>query len=118
MKFNKISLFAMLLVFSSNSFSLATDEWVYQSVTGDLKESAGCKGKDYSMKKVKPGSYRFKNDSRFLCNNIGFGWSFVEVENEGTMTCDACEGEYEGEEKYRCRMTNVKLKCRQVKRGW
>lgn len=118
MKFNKISLFALLIVFSSHSFAKNTDDWVYKSITGDLKPSAGCKGKEYSMKKVQPGSYRFKNDARFLCNNIGFGWSFVEVENEGKMVCDACEGEYEGEEKYRCSMRNVTLKCRQVERGW
>ncbi len=118
MKFNKISLFTLLMVFSSYSFALNTDEWVYQSITGDLKDSAGCKNKEYAMKKVKPGSYRFKNDARFLCNNIAFGWSFVEVEDEGKMVCEACEGEYEGAEKYRCRMTNVTLKCRQVKRGW
>lgn len=118
MKFNIISLFALLLVFSSHSFAQNTDDWVYKSISGDLKPSAGCKGKEYSTKKVLPGSYRFKNDARFLCNNIGFGWSFVEVEDEGTLVCDACEGEYEGEEKYRCYMSNVTLKCRQVERGW
>ena len=42
MKFNKISLFTLLMVFSSYSFALNTDEWVYQSITGDLKDSAGC----------------------------------------------------------------------------
>lgn len=118
MKFNKISLFIMLLIFSSHSFAISTDEWEYEVIKGDLTDSPGCKDRAKAEKKVRPGSYRFKNDAKFLCNSKGYGWSLVGIENEGELECNACEGDYEGAEKYRCRMKNVTIKCKQVKKGW
>ena len=38
--------------------------------------------------------------------------------DNGTVVCEACEGEYEGEEKYRCHVKDVVVLCKQVSRGY
>ena len=117
MKFNKFAVFTMLLVFSSHSFALNTDEWVYETKVGNLKPTAGCKDKEYASKKASTGR-RFNKYAKLLCNTKGFGWAIDEVLDKGELVCEACEGEYEGTEKYRCHMKNVKVQCKQVARGW
>ncbi|MCK4841713.1 MAG: hypothetical protein KAT04_07490 [Methylococcales bacterium] len=117
MKFKTFFLFALLLVFSNQSFALAVDEWEYKTITGDLKPTPGCKNKEAAKKKASSG-HRFKKYTRLLCTQVAYGWGIAEVENKGKLVCDACEGEYEGEEKYRCYMKDVVVKCKTVKKGW
>ena len=117
MKFNKFGLFALLLVFSSHSFALAVDEWEYKTITGSLKPTAGCKDKEKASKQASTG-YRFEKYSTLLCTQMAYGWSKEAVEHEGELVCEACEGGFEGAEKYRCYMKDVVVKCRTVKKGW
>jgi hypothetical protein len=115
MKLKLLIVSAALSLFTINSFAINVDEWIYQEVTGNLKSNPGCLTKEAATKKaIKP--YRFKKYSQLLCSNISYGWSLAEVLDKGTVVCDECDGEYEGF--YRCRAINVKVKCKQVKRGW
>jgi len=113
----KIILIAMMLVFSTQSFAKATDDWVYESITGDLKQTPGCKDKEASIKKASVGK-RFKKYTKLLCGSKGYGWAIDKVTDNGTVVCEACEGEYEGEEKYRCHVKDVVVLCKQVARGY
>ena len=115
MKLNKIGLFVLFLVFSTHSFAANVDEWVYEETKGDLKPTAGCKDRKKAEKQASTG-YRFKKYTTILCNNKGYGWGLEEVLDRGTLVCEACEGEYENTEKYRCYMKDVVAKCRQVVR--
>lgn len=115
MKFSRIGLFALLVLFSSHSFATNVDEWFYESIKGDLKPTAGCKDKAKAEKSASTG-YRFKKYTIELCNSKGYGWGREEVLDRGQLICEACEGEYEGAEKYRCYMKDVVVKCRQVAR--
>ncbi len=117
MKFNVFFLFALLFVFSNQSIAASVDEWVYKNVTDDLKPTAGCKDKAKAEKKASTG-YRFNKYTTEICNKIGYGWGKAEVIDKGELVCEACEGEYEGKEKYRCYMKDVTVKCQIVKRGW
>lgn len=116
MKINVFSLFVLLFVFSSQSFALNSNDWVFESITGNLKPTAGCKEKEKAAKKASTG-YRFDKYTSVMCNSKGYGWSKAEVKNKGELVCEACEGEYGGKEKFRCYMKNVNVICKQVKRG-
>jgi hypothetical protein len=116
MKF-KIALISMLLVLSCQSFAKNTNDWVYESITGDLKQTPGCKDKAVAAKKASSG-LRFKKYAKLLCGSKGYGWAIDKVTDKGTLVCEACEGEYEGEEKYRCHMQDVVVLCKQVARGF
>ena len=116
MKF-KVALIAMMLVFSGISFAKSTDEWVYESIKGDLKPTPGCKDKEASKIKASTGR-RFKKYTKLLCGSKGYGWGIDKVIDKGTVICEACEGEYEGEEKYRCHVEDVEVLCKQVARGF
>lgn len=118
MKFNIFFLFTLLFVFSNQSFAASEDSWVTKNITGDLKSTAGCKDKAKAEKKTVPGSYRFKKYTTLLCNELGYGWGKSKVVDNGELVCDACEGEYEGKEKYRCYMQDVVVECKIVKRGF
>lgn len=113
----KFTLITILLMFSCQSFALNSDDWVYETETGNLKQTAGCKDKAYASKKASTG-HRFKKYSKLLCSTKGFGWAIDKVLDRGELVCEACEGEYEGDEKYRCYMKDVKVQCKQVVRGW
>lgn len=116
MKFSMFSLVIVMLVsFSTQSFAANVDEWVYENITGDLKPTAGCKVKEKAAKQASSG-YRFKKYSTIMCQSKGYGWGLEEVTDKGELVCEACEGDYEGAEKYRCYMKDVKAKCRQVAR--
>ena len=117
MKFNKFALFALLLLFSSHSFALAVDEWEYKTITGNLKPTAGCKEKEKAAKQASTG-HRFEKYTKLLCTQMAYGWSKEEVIDSGELVCEACEGDFEGAEKYRCYMKDVVVKCRTVKKGW
>lgn len=116
MKF-KVALIAMMLVFSGLSFAKSTDDWVYENITGNLKQTPGCKDKEASIKKASTGR-RFKKYAKLLCGSKGYGWAIDQVTDNGTVVCEACEGEYEGEEKYRCHVEDVVVRCKQVARGF
>lgn len=118
MKFNVFFLFTLLFVFSNQSIAASEDSWVTKNITGDLKPTAGCKDKAKAEKQTIPGSYRFKKYTTKLCNNIGYGWGKGKVVDNGVLTCEACEGDYEGKEKYRCYMKDVIVECKIVKRGF
>jgi len=117
MKLNIICLFALLFTFAGQSLAANVDEWEYKTITGDLRPTPGCKKKAYAEKKASTG-YRFDTQTSELCNNISYGWTKVEVLDNGEMSCNACGGKYEGKDKYRCTVKNVKVKCKIVKRGW
>ncbi|MCK5120904.1 MAG: hypothetical protein KAQ91_02925 [Methylococcales bacterium] len=128
MKFKTFFLFVLLVVFSNQSFALSTDNWEYKTITGHLKPTPGCKTKDKAIKQASSG-HRFKKYTKLLCNEqaygwnkknvqMPYGWSLEKVEDKGQLVCEACEGEYEGEEKYRCFMENVVVKCKTVEKGW
>jgi len=116
MKF-KVALITVLFMLSCQSFAKSTDEWVYESITGDLKQTPGCKDKAYASKKAL-SEKRFKKYAKLLCGSKGYGWAIDKVTDKGTLVCEACEGEYEGEEKYRCHVENVVVLCKQVARGF
>lgn len=118
MKINIFSLFVLLFVFSSQSFALNSDDWVFESITGDLKPTAGCKDKEKASKQASTG-YRFNKYTSVMCNSKGYGWSKAEVKDKGELVCDVCEGVTGegGAETYRCYMKNVNVICKQVKRG-
>ncbi len=121
MKLNIFCLFALLFAFSNLSFAASEGkegDWDMQNVTGDLKPTAGCKDKDKAEKQTIPGSYRFKKYTTKLCNSIGYGWGKSRVVSNGELTCEACAGDYEGKEKYRCFMKDVTVECKIVKRGF
>lgn len=121
MKFNVFFLLTLLFAFSSQSFALSEGkdgDWDLKSLTGDLKPTAGCKNKEIAEKKTIPGSYRFNKYTTEMCNAIGYGWGKSKVVNNGELTCEACEGDYEGKEKYRCYMKDVTVECKIVKRGF
>lgn len=121
MKFNVFFLFALLFVFSNPGYSASVGlegDWQKQIVTGDLKATAGCKDKDKAAKQTIPGSYRFRKYTKIMCQNIAYGWGRDKVMDEGELVCDACDGEYEGKEKYRCYMKDVKVQCKIVKRSF
>jgi len=116
MKF-KVILITMMMVFSSLSFAKSTNEWVYESITGNLKPTPGCKGKEASIKKASQGR-RFKKYAKLLCGSKGYGWAIDKVTDNGNVVCEECEGEYEGTEKYRCHVEDVVVLCKQVARGF
>lgn len=118
MKFNVFFLFALLFVFSNQLLAASEGSWVTENVTGDLKPTAGCKDIEQAKKQTAPGSYRFNKYTTELCNGKGYGWGKMKVEDNGEMVCEACEGEYEGMEKYRCFMKDVTVQCKIVKRGF
>jgi len=118
MKLKIFCLFALLFAFSNQSIAASVDEWVTKTITGDLKPTAGCKDKAKAEKQTIPGSYRFKKYTTLLCNEIAYGWGKDKVLDNGELVCDACEGDYEGMEKYRCYMKDVKIQCKIVKRSF
>jgi len=118
MKIKLFFLLTLLFVFSNQSFAASEDSWVTKNITGDLKATAGCKDKAKAEKKTVPGSYRFDKYTTLLCNEIGYGWGKSKVVDNGELVCEACEGDYEGKEKYRCFMKDVVVECKIVKRGF
>ena len=121
MKLKLFFLFALLFVFSNQSFAASEGkegDWVKKNVTGDLKPTAGCKDKEKAEKQTIPGSYRFKKYTTKLCNDKAYGWGKSKVIDNGQMVCEACEGDYEGKEKYRCFMQDVTVECKIVKRSF
>ncbi len=117
MKFKIAFLVASIFMFSQQASAISTDEWVYESVTGDLKPTAGCKDKAKAEKSASTG-YRFKKYTTEMCNSMGYGWGKDKVLEKGKLVCEPCEGDYEGKEKYRCFMEEVTVQCKIVKRGW
>ncbi|NOQ14884.1 MAG: hypothetical protein GQ583_10475 [Methyloprofundus sp.] len=121
MKLNIFCLFALLFVFSNQSFAASEGkegDWDMRNVIEDLKPTAGCKDKAKAEKQTIPGSYRFNKYTTQVCNNIGYGWGKNKVVDNGELVCEACEGDYEGKEKYRCYMKDVTVECKIVKRGF
>ncbi len=108
---------SLFLFFSIPAHALSVGEWDYKTITGDLKPTPGCKDKEAAIKQASTG-YRFRKYTDLLCKKIAYGWNISEVLDPGEVVCEACEGEYEDQEKYRCYVKNVELKCRIVKRGW
>lgn len=117
MKFTKISCFILLLVCSNYALALAVDEWEYKVIKGNLKPTAGCKNKELAAKQASTG-YRFDKYTKLLCTSIAYGWSRKEVLDRGKLICESCEGDFNGEEKFRCYMEKVTVKCRTVKKGF
>jgi len=117
MKFKQSGIFALLLTISSYSLAANVDEWEYESITGNLKPTAGCRDKAVASKKASTG-YRFNKYTAELCTTKGYGWGKESVEDNGELVCEACEGEYNGAEKYRCYMKDVTVKCKKVKTSW
>ncbi len=115
MKFNLLYIIVLGLIFSTQSFATNVDEWTYTTITGNLKPTPGCKDKEKAAKQASTG-HRFKKYTKLLCNDIAYGWAFEEVLDKGELVCEACEGDFEGSEKYRCYMKDVELKCKQVAR--
>ena len=121
MKLKIFCLFTLLFVFCSQSFAANVGEvgdWETKTITGTLKSTAGCKDKSVAEKQTVPGSYRFKKYTKLLCTDIAYGWGRDKVLDDGELVCEACEGEYEGKEKYRCFMQDVTVQCKMVKRGF
>ncbi len=117
MKLKLFGLLVLLFIFANPSYALSVDEWEYETITGDLKPTAGCKDKEKAQKQASTG-YRFKKYTTKLCNVKGYGWGKSKVVDRGELVCDPCGGEYEGTEKYRCYMKDVQVECKMVKRGW
>ncbi len=77
MKFNVFICFALLFVFSNQSFAASEGregDWEKRIVTGDLKATAGCKDKAKAEKQTIPGSYRFEKYTKIMCQHIAYGW--------------------------------------------
>jgi len=111
----------LVFVFSNQCFALAVDEWEYETITGTLKATPGCKTKAKAAKQASSGSYRFGKYTKLLCTDIAYGWSLESVEDEGKLVCEECDGWDEDEAKddgFSCYMEEVVVKCRTVKKGW
>lgn len=80
-------------------------------ITGNLKPSPGCKDKTIAEKQVIPSTYRFTKYTQIMCQKDSYGWGLDKVMDYGELVCKACEGEYEGNEKYSCYMKDVKVQC-------
>ncbi len=117
MKHIKLCLFTLLFFFTCQTFAANVGEWEYKTITDNLKPTPGCKDKDVAIKQASTG-YRYKKYANLICKNIAYGWNLGEVLDKGEVVCDACEGEFEGKEKYRCYVRDITVKCRIVYRGW
>ncbi len=105
----------ILSFFSGTTMALNVDEWVYKETQGNLQSSPGCTTKEIATAKAqKP--YRVKKSTELMCQHEGYGWSLSEIKDTGTVVCDECEGDVKG--KYRCYLSNVKVQCKIIKRGW
>jgi len=109
MKLKIIGLLAVLTFFSG---ATQAAEWRYKVITGDTKDTPGCKDKA-KAEALAGGEYRFNKYTRILCQAMGYGWGRDEVLDKGKIVCDECEGDYY-KGKYSCHVANIKLKCKQM----
>ena len=117
MKTKHCFLLFVLCLFSSQSMALFQGGYEYKVITEDLQPTPGCKNKKAAAKQASTG-YRFKKQSKVLCQHIGYGWRLVEVQSRGEVVCEPCENKVESKENYQCYVKNVTLKCGLTKRGW
>jgi hypothetical protein len=118
MKVTRICLLFLLYFFSNQAMALFQGGIDYQVISGNLKPTPGCKNKQKAAKQATTG-YRFKKQTKVLCQQIGYGWNFSAVEDSGELVCEPCDGKPESStENYQCYVKNITLKCRLIRRGW
>ncbi len=117
MKVNKLCLLFVLCLFSNQSFALFQSGFDYKEITGDLKHTPKCQNKEEASKHASTG-YRFKKQTKVLCQKIGYGWRFSKVENRGEIVCEPCESTVKNIRKYQCYVKNITLTCVLTRRGW
>ena len=117
MKVNNFFLLFVLYLFSNQSMALFQGGFEYIEITEDLQPTLGCKSKKSAAKQAY-SDYRFKKQSKVLCQHIGYGWRLDEVIDRGEVVCEPCVDKPESIDNYRCYIKNVTLKCGLTKRGW
>ena len=110
-------LFLLLYIYANQSFAWNQGGFDYQVITGNTMPTPGCKSKPKALKQAS-SNYRIKKSSQVICQNIGYGWGFMEIQDEGEIVCEACDDESLSKENYRCYIKNISLKCRLIRRGW
>ncbi len=79
-----VTAFFILLVlcfFSTQSVAWNQGGFDYKIITGNMMPTPGCKNKEKAAKQASTG-YRFKKLAKVMCQHIGYGWGFMEVERE------------------------------------
>lgn len=115
MNFKIIAFMLGLSFFSGSTMALNEDQWLYKEKQENLKSTPGCQTKEEAIAQAQ-SPYRFKKYTQMMCQYEGYGWTLAEVKEPGTPVCDECDGENKG--KYSCYLSNVKVQCKIVKRGW
>jgi hypothetical protein len=117
MKANKYFLLFVLTFFSNQSFAWNQGGFDYKVISGDMRSTPGCKTKQEASKQASTG-YRFKKFAKVMCQSIGYGWGFAEVEEKGEVVCEPCTDKKESNKKFQCFVKDVTLKCVLTRRGW
>lgn len=115
MNFKMIVFLLVLSFFSGTTMALNDDEWVYKEKQGNLKSTPGCETKEIATVQAQ-SPYRVKKYAQMICQYDGYGWTLAEIKDPGTPVCDECDGDNKG--KYSCYLSNVKVECKTIKRGW
>jgi hypothetical protein len=115
MNFKTIAFMLVLSFFSGTTMALNEDEWVYKEKQENLKSTPGCETKETAIAQAQ-SPYRFKKYTQMLCQHDGYGWTLAKVIDPGTPACDECDGDDKG--KYSCYLSNVKVECKIIKRGF
>ena len=117
MKANNYFLLFVLCLFANQSVAWNQGGFDYKVITENMMPTLGCKNKEEASKQASTG-YRFNKFAKVLCQHIGYGWGFMEVEDRGEIVCEPCEGKVESKDNFQCYVKNVTLKCRLTRRGW
>ena len=106
----------VLSFFSEATMALTEEGWLYKEKQEDLKSTPGCETKEKAIA-LAQSPYRIKKSAQMVCQYDGYGWTLGEVRDTGTPVCNECEGD-DNKGKYSCYLSNVKLQCKTIKRGF
>jgi hypothetical protein len=110
-----ITFMLVLSFFSGSTMALNEDQWEYKEKQENLKSTPGCETKEKAIA-LAQSPYRVKKYAQMICQYDGYGWTLGEIKEPGTPVCDECAGDDKG--KYSCYLSNVKVQCKTIKRGW
>ncbi len=114
MNFKMIVVLLVLSFFSGTTMALE-EEWVYKEKQENLRSTPGCESKETAIAQAQ-SPYRVRKYAQMICQYDGYGWTLAEIKEPGTPVCDECDGDNKG--KYSCYLSNVKVECKTIKRGW
>ena len=115
MNFKSIVFLLVLSFFSATAMAFDETEWLYKEKQENLKSTPGCETKETAIAQAQ-SPYRVKKYAQMICQYDGYGWTLAEIKDSGTPVCDECGGDDKG--KYSCYLSNVKVECKTIKRGF